>query len=81
MTVTVRLFATLHDAAGTEACWFELPSGASGLEVQTALRDRYPRLHGLLESSRIARDLAYQSWDTPLHDGDELCVIPPVSGG
>ena len=81
MIVTVRLFATIKDAAGIEASWFTLPPGARGLDVQAALLERYPRLNGLLASSRMARNLEYQSWETPLDDGDEVCIIPPVSGG
>ena len=81
MTVTVRLFATLREAAGAEACWLALPPDAVGRDVQTALVGRYPQLQGLLASARMARNLDYQAWEAPLHDGDEVCVIPPVSGG
>ncbi len=81
MTVTVRLFATLRDAAGTEECSLALAPGARGLEAQIALAERYPRLQGLLASTRLARNEEYQLWDVPLADGDELCFIPPVSGG
>lgn len=81
MIVTVRFFASLRDAAGAEACTVALASGARGSEVHAALIERYPRLRDLLASTRLARNEAYQPWDVPLQDGDELCLIPPVSGG
>jgi molybdopterin synthase sulfur carrier subunit len=35
----------------------------------------------LLEVSRLAVNCEYVSADSELHDGDEVVVIPPVSGG
>jgi molybdopterin synthase catalytic subunit len=81
MTVRVRLFAWLREAAGTEECWLALRPGARGLEARTALLDRYARLRGLLDHVRPAVNQEYQSWEMPLSDGDELALIPPVSGG
>ena len=81
MTITVRLFATLREAAGVDVCRFTFPSGAVGRDVHTALQGRYPGLQRLLASARMARNLDYQAWEAPLRDGDEVCVIPPVSGG
>lgn len=81
MVVTVRLFAMLKEAAGTDTCRFAVPPGALGGDVRAALAQRYPQLDGLLASSRMARNLEYQPWGARLLDGDELCVIPPVSGG
>lgn len=81
MEVTVRLFAMLRDAAGTGECTLVLASGARGLEARAALVTRYPRLDGLLHVSRLALNHEYQPWEAPLHDGDELSLIPPVSGG
>ncbi len=81
MAVSVKLFATLRDAASTDECWLTLAPGARGLDAKAALAGRYPRLRGLLDSARLALNLEYRPWETPLHDGDELCLIPPVSGG
>ena len=81
MTVTVRLFAALRDAADIEECCIELPSRSRGLDAKAILAERYPRLQGLLGSTRLALNLEYQPWDARLHEGDELSLIPPVSGG
>jgi len=71
----------LRDAAGAEECWVALRLGARGTDVKTVLASRYPRLHGLLDYARLAVNCSYQPWDAPLRDGDELALIPPVSGG
>jgi molybdopterin synthase catalytic subunit len=81
MTVRVQLFAMLRDAAGTGACELTLEPSACGEDARAALVARYPRLRGLLDAARLARNCEYQPWEAPLADGDELALIPPVSGG
>jgi len=81
MDLRVRFFAMLRDAAGTEECWVILGPGARGADAKTILAERYPRLAGLIEYARLAVNQEYQPWETSLHDGDELALIPPVSGG
>ena len=81
MDVRVRFFARLRDAAGTDECWLALEPGARGAAAKSALAARYPRLDGLLEYVRLAVNQEYQPWEAPLHDGDELGLILPVSGG
>ena len=71
----------VRDAAGTEECWLILEPGARGVDAKTMLVERYPRLNGLIGHARLAVNQEYQSWETLLHDGDELGLIPPVSGG
>ena len=81
MDVIVKFFAVLRDEAGVEGCRLLLESGASGLEVRARLSERYTGLGGWLEYCRLAVNLEYQPWEVVLHEGDELSLIPPVSGG
>ena len=81
MDVRVRFFAMLRDAAGLEECWVVLGPGARGVDAKTLLVQRYHRLDGLIGSTRLAVNQEYQPWETLLHEGDELALIPPVSGG
>ena len=81
MDVRVRFFAMLRDAAGTEECRVVLGPGARGVDVKTMLVQRYPRLNGLIGYARLAVNQEYQPWEAPLRDGDELGLVPPVSGG
>lgn len=81
MTLRVRFFAWLRDAVGTEEGWLDLEAGAQGLDAKTLLVARYHQLSALVDHARLAVNQEYQPWEVLLHDGDELCLIPPVSGG
>lgn len=76
MKVGVRLFAGLRERAGTGGRELELPAGARVADVWPALGlgDEPP---GLL----YAVNKAYSETARPLAEGDEVAVIPPVSGG
>jgi molybdopterin synthase catalytic subunit/molybdopterin converting factor small subunit len=76
MHVTVRLFAALRERAGTGRRELELPEGSRVSDVWPAL-DLGAEPGGLA----YARNRAYADRDTPLQPGDEVAVIPPVSGG
>jgi len=82
MTVNVRLFAILRERAGQDRIALELDAGATVDDALAAL-GRDPGLAELLDRMAVAmavnRD--YASGDTELHPGDELALIPPVSGG
>ena len=81
MTVTVRLFAFLRDAVGLEQCQLMLAPGASGLDARAVLVCQYRQLRGVIHAARLAINSEYQPWETSLQDGDEVALIPPVSGG
>ena len=71
----------LRDAAGRDECWLALAPEARGMDARTLLAARYPRLNGLIDYARLAINHEYRPWEAPLADGDELGLIPPVSGG
>ena len=80
MNVRVRLFASAREAAGVGHLLLELPDRSI---VRDAI-DRITRLHPLVGEIRqmvIAKNRDYVGADEPLADGDELALIPPVSGG
>jgi molybdopterin converting factor subunit 1 len=76
MEVTVRLFAMLRERAGSPELVLELPEGAR-------VRDALESLSGLAEGIPLvmAVNREYASEETALDPGDELALIPPVSGG
>ena len=76
MVVTVRLFAILRERAGTREIELELPEGA---RVRDALARLDELAGGLPLVMAINRD--YADADAELAAGDELALIPPVSGG
>ena len=76
MRVAVRLFAGLRELAGTRALELDLPTGAVAADVWPAL-DLGEEPAGLL----VAINKSYAERGTVLADGDEVALIPPVSGG
>jgi molybdopterin synthase catalytic subunit len=82
MVVRVRLFAMLRERAGRDMVELELPRGARVDEALAALGE-VPALAELLERMplRMAVNRDYAAGETVLHAGDELALIPPVSGG
>jgi molybdopterin synthase catalytic subunit len=80
MRVSVRTFAILRELSVARDA-LELPAGASLADAWRAFVERYPRLAPHGEYVHGAVNGAYAAWDTPLHDGDEVAWLPPVSGG
>jgi MoaE-MoaD fusion protein len=79
--VHVRLFAMQRELAGTRAMDVELPPASTIEAAWLALVERVPALAPGRSSVRFAHNGAYAPADTPLADGDEVAMIPPVSGG
>jgi molybdopterin synthase catalytic subunit len=80
-TVKVRLFARLGDIAGTRKTDAEIGEGLRAVDVYRLLCEKYPAMAGLNGSLMYAVNAEYVDADTPLREGDELALIPPVSGG
>ncbi len=76
MHVNVRLFAALRERAGSDQLELELPESAN-------VADALAQMRGLTDGLRVvmAVNHEYADTDTRLHAGDELALIPPVSGG
>ena len=81
MKIRVRLFASFREAAGGGTLFWDAPEGATVSEVVAALRERYPGFGPAAERALLAVNQEYVGGDVRLDDGDELALIPPVSGG
>ena len=75
------MFASFREAVGSGTLAWDATEGATVAEVVTALRERYPGLGPAAEKALLAVNQEYVGADLRLHDGDELALIPPVSGG
>jgi molybdopterin converting factor subunit 1 len=82
MTVSVRLFAILRERAGRDSVEIELPEGATVGDAFERLAET-PGLADLVERMplRMAVNREYASAGALISAGDELAVIPPISGG
>lgn len=76
MTLRVRAFARYREILGFESAEWALPEPAT---LATLLED--PRLKALPKEALLAVNQRFASLETPLVDGDEVALMPPVSGG
>ena len=77
--IRVRLFAIQRELAGTREVALELPDGATVADAWAALVALHPGPRAGRDSVRFARNGDYADATTPLADGDEVAMIPPVS--
>ena len=82
VVVTVRLFAVLRERAGRDAMELELPDGATTEDALAAVADE-PGLAEIVGRVplTVAVNRSYANGEQVLDDGDEIALVPPVSGG
>ena len=81
MRVRVLLFAILRDATGAGQIALDVERGATAGVAGALLAEKFPALQGYLSRIAYAVNQSYVPATTELHEGDELALIPPVSGG
>ena len=81
MELTVRLFALYRERAGTREFSLDLPPGATVADLTDAVRVLYPRLAPPDVKIVVAVNADYAEPEDVLNPGDDVCLIPPVSGG
>ncbi len=79
MTVEVLYFASLRDAAGRERESVALNAGGLAA-LYEELRARY-RFALAREQVRVGLNGEFVDWSASVRDGDEVALLPPVSGG
>ncbi len=81
ITITVKLFAAYQEAYGVPELVLHLPQGATVATVGDRLWREHPELERWRSVTRYGVNLQFVAADTVLKDGDEVVLIPPVSGG
>ncbi|MEA2709447.1 MAG: hypothetical protein QOF78_2048 [Phycisphaerales bacterium] len=81
MRIRVKLFAIIKERAGVDELPLDLPAGANVAAVELALKEMFPAIGGFLRQCAYAINREYVGAAAVLQEGDELAVIPPVSGG
>ena len=79
MKLTVRLFGAARDAAGSGR--IEIEGAATVAELLAALGERCPALREMLAVSAVAVNREFAPPERGLTPGDEITLVPPVSGG
>ena len=81
MQITVKLFALMREKAGTDTVALDIPEGATLAQAVTILVRHYPVLAPYVANTRFSLHMDFVDPATSLAAGDELALIPPVSGG
>jgi MoaE-MoaD fusion protein len=81
MQVRVLFFGMLKDLAGQASESLSLPDDATLADVLHHYESRVPRLKEMLDSLALSVNQEYAEPDARLHSGDEVALLPPVSGG
>jgi molybdopterin converting factor subunit 1 len=80
MRIRTLFFATYREMAGAESLEVDLPAGATAADLVLRLRAE-AELHRLPVEPALAVNEEYVPLSTPLADGDEVALLPPVAGG
>ena len=81
MKIRVKCFAAAREIVGTGELVVELPEGSTLTQLFEQIRRQFPRLEGLTGSLLLSVNREYVPSDKKLAAGDEVALIPPVSGG
>ena len=81
MQVRVLLFGVLKDMAGRGSDVLTLPDHATAADVLDHYELAFAHKKGVLSSIAISVNQEYVASDCLLHPGDEVALLPPVSGG
>jgi molybdopterin converting factor small subunit len=80
MRVTVIHFGVLRDLLGEKSRLLELAEGATVRDV-LRVSSSASNESGIWKALAVAVNREYAGMDTLLKDGDEVALLPPVSGG
>lgn len=81
MKIEARFFSRLKDVTGAESVPCELPDRALVSDLIQKLSENYPGLRAWDGHLLTAIGVEYVKCDHPLHDGDQVSLMPPVQGG
>ncbi len=81
ITVTVKLFAAYQEVYHQDEIVLTFPSQTRVIEVLNKIIEDKPELEKWRNLTRLAVNLDFVSEDFILSNGDEIALIPPVSGG
>lgn len=81
MNIRIRYFASIRELMGTGSTSTELPAGMTVAEALSQLANSDPRVERAFSACLPMVNQEYVDRGHQLQDGDELALIPPVSGG
>ena len=81
MMVRLLFFASLSDRFGARQVSLDLPENATVADALDALQVEFPDIAKVRKNLSVAVNHCYADTNRQLSAGDEVALIPPVSGG
>jgi molybdopterin synthase catalytic subunit len=81
MRIQIRFFAAYREIVGFRALSWSAREGLTLDELVDGVLAKYPRLAGHRATMLLAVNHAVSGSDRVLQEGDEVALLPPVSGG
>jgi molybdopterin converting factor subunit 1 len=81
LKVRVKFFASYREIVGQSDMVLELKDGTTVQMLVDCLKNRYERLGSLTDVIIASVNKKYARDDVVLNEGDEIALLPPVSGG
>lgn len=79
--VKVLFFGRLKELVGSQQDCVDFPSDTTIEQLFAEYVRQIPELAKYRSSVVASRNQEFAAWNTPLHSGDEVAFLPPVSGG
>jgi molybdopterin synthase catalytic subunit len=81
MEIRVLFFATLRDRTGLREETLIMPAGSTVSDLRETIAARHPDAAPSMPTTLVSVNREYAFSEEELHDGDEVALFPPVSGG
>jgi len=81
INVNILYFASAKEATAVRMEPIELPKNASVKELLSNLSMMHPKIRGMLNIIQVSVNYKVVDKGTILNDGDEVAILPPISGG
>lgn len=81
MNITVKFFAVCRELTRSDEIILDLTERSTGNDLWVALLNKYPELTAFKKRIRLAVNHEYVDDRVVLSEGDQVSLIPPVSGG
>ena len=81
INITILYFAFIKELTGVKADTMKLPYGSTIHNMLTNVLNIHPQVNRFLKSVKVSVNYKVVDKNTILKDGDEVALLPPVSGG